>query len=154
MQAGKIEIRAPVETDRDAWEQLWQAYLEFYRSTLADEVTDLLWRRILDPGQDFRCRLAVDAQSGPVGLVHFFPHPHTWYPGPVCYLNDLFVSPRTRGGGIGEKLIRAVVDEARRQDWSEVYWLTQQDNAVARGLYDKLTGGADGFVAYTIALAE
>ncbi len=154
MNSSEIEIRAPSEADRGAWERLWQAYLEFYRSTLADEVTDLLWRRILDPEHDIRCRIAVDADAGPVGLVHFFPHLHTWYPGPVCYLNDLFVSPRTRGGGVGEKLIHAVVDEARRQDWSEVYWLTQHDNAVARGLYDKITGGADGFVAYTIAVKE
>ena len=154
MNSNEIEIRPPGAADRAAWDQLWQAYLAFYRSTLAAEVTDLLWARILDPEHDFHCRLAVGADAVPVGLAHFFPHPHTWYPGPVCYLNDLFVSPRNRGGGVGERLIRTVVDEARRQGWSEVYWLTQQDNSVARGLYDKVTGGADGFVAYTIAITD
>ena len=154
MNASEIEIRAPVQADRAAWERLWQAYLEFYRSTLADEVTGLLWSRILDPEHDIGCRLALDADTGPVGLVHFFPHLHTWYPDPVCYLNDLFVAPRNRGGGIGEKLIQAVIDEARGRGWKEVYWLTQNDNAVARGLYDKITGGADGFVAYTVAITD
>ena len=154
MDSSDIVIRPPVEADRKDWDDLWQAYLEFYNSSLADEVTDLLWSRILDREHDFDCRLAVAANDGAVGLVHFFPHPHTWYPQPVCYLNDLFVAPRIRGGGIGQMLIQAVIDEARRHRWSEVYWLTQHDNRVARGLYDKLTGGADGFVAYTIAIAE
>jgi hypothetical protein len=40
----------------------------------------------------------------------------------------------------------------QQRGWSEVYWHTQQHNTVARGLYDKLTGGTDGFVNYTIAV--
>ncbi len=39
------------------------------------------------------------------------------------------------------------------QGWSEVYWHTQNHNSVARGLYDKITGGTDGFVNYTIDVA-
>ncbi len=84
--------------------------------------------------------------------MQYFPHPHTWYQGPICYLNDLFVDPEVRGGGIGRQLIEAVVDEARRHGWSEVYWMTHNDNTVARGLYDRITGGSDGFVTYSIPL--
>ena len=154
MDSSEIDIRPPVEADRAAWDRLWQAYLEFYRSSLADEVTDLLWSRILDPEHDFHCRLAVAANHGAVGLVHFFPHAHSWYEQRVCYLNDLFVSPELRGGGIGAALIGAVVETARQRGWAEVYWHTQQHNSVARGLYDKITGGTDGFVNYTIALTN
>ena len=45
-----------------------------------------------------------------------------------------------------------MVDEAREQNWAEVYWHTQQHNQVARGLYDKITGGTDGFVNYAIVM--
>ncbi len=86
--------------------------------------------------------------------MHFFPHANTWQENRVCYLNDLFVSSEIRGGGIGEALIEAVVDEARAQNWAEVYWLTQEHNTVARGLYDKVTGGSDGFVTYLIDVAS
>ena len=99
---------------------------------------------------EIQCRFAVDEADRPIGLVHFFPHAHTWYFERVCYLNDLFVRPEIRGGGIGAKLIDTVIDEARAQGWSEVYWLTQHHNQVARGLYDKITGGTDGFVTYTV----
>ena len=114
----------------------------------------MLWQRIHDPVHEIQCRLAEDKDGDLVGLVHFFPHAHTWYANPVCYLNDLFVLPGIRGGGIGKMLIEAVVEEARQQDWSEVYWHTQQHNSVARGLYDKITGGTDGFVNYTIEVAS
>lgn len=153
MTSAQYQIRSASAADRAQWAPLWQGYLEFYESSLPQEITDLLWQRILDPEHEIQCRLAEDDDGRLVGLVHFFPHAHTWFADPVCYLNDLFVLPGIRGGGIGKMLIEAVVDEARRRDWSEIYWHTQHHNSVARGLYDKLTGGTDGFVNYTIEVA-
>ena len=148
-------IRTVSKTDRDQWLQLWQGYLEFYQSELDQTLTDLLWQRILDPNHHIQARVAVREDDGSLlGLAHFFPHAHTWYDHDVCYLNDLFVSPQIRGSGIGQDLIDAVVDESRRRGWAELYWQTQNDNAVARGLYDKVTGGADGFVSYCIDLSK
>ena len=146
-------IRSPQATDRTNWQELWRGYLEFYHARLPAAVSDELWRRLLDPADSIRGCVA-DADGELLGLVHYFPHPHTWYPNPVCYLNDLFVCPAARGSGIGAALIQAVVDAARQQGWAEVYWHTQRDNAVARGLYDRLTGGTDGFVNYTIDLSK
>lgn len=147
-------IRPANESDRRQWDTLWQGYLRFYESSLTDEVTDILWQRILDPAHEIQCRVAERGPGDLVGLVHFFPHAHTWYAKPVCYLNDLFVLPDIRGAGIGRMLIEAVVEAARRQQWAEVYWHTQSHNATARGLYDKITGGTDGFVNYTIDVAR
>jgi GNAT superfamily N-acetyltransferase len=130
MKSTTYQIRPATAADRAQW----------------DPVTDLLWQRILDPAHEIECRLAAAADASLAGLVHYFPHAHTWYANPVCYLNDLFVLPGIRGGGIGKLLIEAVADEAKQRGWSEVYWHTQQHNTVARGLYDKLTGGTDGFV--------
>jgi len=150
MTTTNYSIRPAGSRDRAQWDPLWQAYLEFYQSRLPQEVTDLLWQRLLDPAHEIQCRLAVAPGGNLVGLAHFFPHTHTWCANPVCYLNDLYVLPDTRGCGIGKKLIEAVVEEAGRRQWAEVYWQTQHHNSVARGLYDKLTGGTDGFVIYSI----
>lgn len=154
MSSPQYSIRPASAEDRAQWDSLWQGYLAFYESGLADDVTDLLWQRILDPAHQIQCRVAVTDNGKLVGLVHFFPHTHTWYANPVCYLNDLFVAADIRGGGIGKLLIDAVVDEARLQGWTEIYWHTQSHNSVARGLYDKITGGTDGFVNYTIDMAQ
>ncbi|RLA11991.1 MAG: GNAT family N-acetyltransferase, partial [Gammaproteobacteria bacterium] len=47
-------------------------------------------------------------------------------------------------------LIKAVTDEAKKQNWAEVYWHTKEHNSVARGLYDNITGGTDGFIVYRV----
>jgi len=154
MSSNDHQLRCALDSDREQWDELWRGYISFYQSSLSAEVTDLLWQRIHDPADEIQCRVAAASDGNLLGLVHFFPHAHTWYANPVCYLNDLFVRPQIRGGGIGAGLIEAVVVEARLQGWAEVYWHTQQDNKVARGLYDKVTGGTDGFVNYTIDLAD
>ena len=154
MPTDDYQIRFIDKSEHDQWDRLWQGYLVFYKSTLPSEVTDLLWQRICDPENEIQCRVAVSATGELVGLVHFFPHAHTWYAKQVCYLNDLFVLPEIRGAGLGQRLIEAVVEEGRKQGWAEVYWLTQTENQVARGLYDKVTGGSDGFVNYVIDLSN
>ena len=154
MTSPDYQVRPATESDRSQWNPLWQGYLEFYQSSLADEITDLLWQRIMDPAHEIQCRVAASDDDNLVGMVHFFPHTHTWYAQPVCYLNDLFVLPGIRGAGVGKLLIDAVIDVARQQEWAEVYWHTQSRNSVARGLYDKITGGTDGFVNYTIDVAR
>jgi GNAT superfamily N-acetyltransferase len=154
MTTDDYQIRCALDSDREQWDELWQGYIRFYESTLIAEVTDLLWQRIHDPTHEIQCRVATASDGTLLGLVHFLPHAHTWYADPVCYLNDLFVRPQIRGSGLGAELIEAVIVEAKRQGWAEVYWHTQHNNTVARGLYDKIAGGTDGFVNYTIDLSN
>lgn len=153
MENAEIQIREITAEDKEQWLPLWLAYIEFYESSMPAGTTEYLWQSFLNPEKAIYCRVAVKNQKL-IGLVHYFPHPHTWYQTPVCYLNDLFVSPDIRGSGAGEALIQAVITQAKQQGWAEVYWLTQQSNQVARGLYDKITGGTDGFVTYTLDISK
>ena len=73
-----------------------------------------------------------------VGLVHFIFHPHNWRLEDVCYLQDLYVDPAYRGGGIGRSLISAVYAAADANETPSVYWLTQNFNQTARRLYDTI----------------
>ena len=151
----KYDIRLVRESEKSAWNKLWQAYLVFYESSLPDNLTDTIWQRVHAKDNALQCRVAENPENGElVGLVQFFPHQTTWNINPVCYLNDLYVNPDIRGGGIGAALIKAVEDEATSQGWEEVYWLTQEHNKVARGLYDKITGGTAGFVNYAIDMTK
>jgi GNAT superfamily N-acetyltransferase len=67
----------------------------------------------------------------------------------VCYLEDLFVAPSTRGHGVGTALIEWLRNAMRAEGWARVYWMTKSDNLPARRLYDRFTQ-ADGFVRYVI----
>ena len=137
--------------DGDAWLPLWAAYLTFYEHELSAEQTALTFARLTDPEFPVHGALAVDDSGRAVGLVHWMAHPSTWSDGPYCYLEDLYVDPDVRGGGLGRALIATVTDWARDAGCSQVYWLTQSHNETARALYNKLAEDT-GFVHYAIEL--
>ncbi|MEK1932119.1 MAG: GNAT family N-acetyltransferase, partial [Pararhizobium sp.] len=54
------------------------------------------------------------------------------------YLQDLYADPDVRGQGIGRALIEAVYARAETAGAPKVYWMTQEFNATARLLYDRI----------------
>lgn len=136
--------------DRPAWDALWQGYLTFYEAEVPAEVSEATFQRIL-ADEHIHGALARDDQGHPVGLVHWLTHPATWTTKVYCYLEDLFVAPEARGHGVGESLIAHVRDWARVFGATKVYWLTANDNATARSLYDRVATST-GFVHYEIEL--
>jgi GNAT superfamily N-acetyltransferase len=143
-------IAAITDADRADWLPLWDDYLVFYVSTLAPEVTDDVFARIVDD-VDLHGAIARDEHGAAVGIVHWLFHPSTWSTSTYCYLEDLFVAPGTRGSGIGRALIAHVRERAATAGAHKVYWLTQETNATARALYDRVATDT-GFVHYEIAL--
>lgn len=145
------QIHPIAESDRDDWLPLWQGYLVFYETQLSDAQTRLTFARVTDPDQAVHGAIARDDEGRAVGIVHWLTHASTWSDGPYCYLEDLFVAPHAREGGVGRMLIQAVVDWARSAGCSQVYWLTQAHNTTARALYDRVADDM-GFVQYSISL--
>ena len=131
-------------SDREAWAELWTAYLRFYKTSLPPEIFDHAWARL----QDGRLHGRGAYNDGRlVGITHFLFHDSAWTLRPVCYLQDLFVDPAQRGTGCGRALIQAVAAAAREAGSPRLYWLTQEDNAVARRLYDRVARYS-GFIRY------
>lgn len=145
----ELDIRAPGPDDFRGWKHLWDQYLVFYETQLPDGHAEDVWGRIQDPEDPIECLVAADGETL-VGFTHFLPHADTWDARPICYLQDLLVEREFRSVGIGRALVEAVVDRARSRGWSRVYWQTADDNATARVLYDRLTGGATGFIVYDL----
>ena len=141
-------ISALTAADRDDWLPLWRGYLAFYEATLSDDVTDATFARLV-AGEGLHGAIARDAEGTAVGIVHWVLHPATWSRGPYCYLEDLFVSPSSRGTGVGRALIGHVRDAAAAAGAAKVYWLTHESNATARTLYDRVAD-LTGFVHYQI----
>lgn len=133
-----ITIRQFEDSDKAAWLELWQGYLTYYKTTIADAVTEETWARLLDADSGIYGLCAVDEDGALLGLVHFLYHPVTWSNLPRCYLEDLFTTRRARGRGVGRALIEAVYSAADAHGSDQVYWLTQDFNKTARSLYDKV----------------
>lgn len=129
------------------WLPLWQGYLEFYKSSLASEITDIVFNRLCDPDEKNMGGFLAFEGDRAIGLVHYIVHRGTWSVNDVCYLEDLFVDPNVRGGGVGRALINAVADFAREEDHRHVYWQTQKTNERAQILYEKMAGTSE-FIVY------
>lgn len=130
-------IRPPNPNDRSQWLVLWQGYLRFYRQRLPAEITDFAFTRLVDEKTQ-PYGLVAEQDGKLAGFAHYLFHPSTWSSTRVCYLEDLFVDPTSRGAGVGRALIAAVYAAADREKASSVYWMTQEFNSEGRALYDTL----------------
>ncbi len=134
-----VRVRRLEARDKPLWTALFKGYIAFYKATVADDVIEGTWQRLMGGEPDFHIALvAVDQQDAPVGLAHVLFHRSTWSPTWYCYLEDLFVDPAARAKGIGRALIEATYAEADARGCTRTYWSTQEFNYRARGLYDQL----------------
>jgi GNAT superfamily N-acetyltransferase len=136
--------------DRAGWEPLARGYKEFYKTETSGAEYDAAWSRILARGDVFGIGAKVEGKL--VGIAHYLFHASAWADR-VCYLQDLFVAPEARGQGIARALIEAVAEAAREGNAARCYWHTQERNATARALYDRV-GRFKGFIRYDYPLAE
>ena len=127
----------------DGWSRLFRGYAEFYRWPTSDEHQRQIWRWIHDEKTvEALVAVRVDGDGNeigdPVGLAHL----REWVRplrGVVCgYLDDLYVDPATRGGGVVDALFAEMNRIGRDRGWAIVRWTTADDNYRARGAYDKI----------------
>ncbi|MEP2642151.1 GNAT family N-acetyltransferase [Roseobacter sp.] len=146
-QHSRVSVRPLRADDKTQWAALWTAYLAYYETSRPTAHFDLYFDRLLgDDPQDFTALVAqVDGRL--VGLTHFLFHRHGWSDENVCYLQDLYADPAVRGQGVGRALIEAVYAAADTAGAPGVYWLTQDFNATARKLYDRI-GVKTPFIKY------
>ena len=130
--------------DRERWEQLFRGYIEFYGRSLPDGAYDRAWSEFLSGARMH----ALGARLGGslVGIAHFFIHANTSGPD-VCYLQDLFTAPESRGRGAATALIESIAGWAREQGCMRLYWSTHEANATARRVYDRVAQNR-GFIRY------
>ncbi len=131
-------IRPLRASDEAEWRRLWTGYLEFYEASVPEEVYQTTFARLLgDDPHDFY-GLIAEQDGKSIGLTHYLFHRHCWRVENVIYLQDLYVDPAARGTGAGRALIEAVYAAGDAAGCSSVYWLTQDFNATARQLYDRV----------------
>lgn len=145
-----ISVRDAVAADAAAWHRMWLANGVHHGSSMTAAEVAELWRRILDPAQPVAVLVCA---VGPelVGFATYVVHPHTFSSRMVGYLEDLWVEPAARGGGIGRRLIEALAARGRALGWRRLYWHCDADNVAVRALYDRIARRTK-HVRYDIAL--
>jgi GNAT superfamily N-acetyltransferase len=130
--------------DRAAWQPLAEGYKRFYNTAVTPAEYDTCWRRLMEGDGVFGLGGFVDGHL--VGIAHYLFHTSAWAR-ENCYLQDLYVDEAARGQGVAAALIEAVAQAARERQAARYYWLTQDSNARARALYDRVAQHK-GFIRY------
>ena len=139
-----MQIAPLTAEDRDQWERLARGYKDFYKTPTTGAEFATAWQRLLAQDGIFGLGAMVDGEL--VGIAHYLFHTTVWAP-TSCYLQDLFTAPAARGKGVARALIEAVAVVAQQHGAARYYWMTQDHNAVARALYDKVAQNR-GFIRY------
>ena len=142
-------VRYLEETDREAWNRLWDGYCEFYEKEMPADVTANTWDRLIDGENEEFFGLVAERDGVVIGIANCIVHGTTWAISSRCYLNDLFVDPAARGSGAGRAMIQFLQNLGAEKDWDKIYWLTAETNATASWLYDQFAP-ASGFIQYSI----
>lgn len=142
-----IEIRRAVEAD---WQQLRAIRLQSlqqeplaYSSTYEREIAfpEEIWRQRINDAAQF---LAAD-DGTVIGTATGFVDPATPR---IVILVAMYVSPSARGAGVGERLVRAVIEHARAEGARQVRLHVVESNHVAERLYVRC-----GFVPTGVTMA-
>ena len=147
----RVSVVPVTSAHRPRWEILYAGYAAFYRVEQTPEMRETVWNWLMDPAREVWGLVALDGAADPIGLTHFrtFARPLSATTG--LFLDDLFVDPGQRGGGIADALIGAVADRGREMGCSVVRWITAENNYRARGVYDRLATRTP-WVTYDIKL--
>ena len=149
--ASDIEVRDLTGADRAHWDPLWREYLEFYEQELEDEVTEVVFQRIVDPDWPTQRGYVALYRGDVMGFAHVLLHPSTRSSQDDCFLEDLYISPKARGNGLGRAILEALTEQGCDVGWRRIHWLADQDDEIVRELYDDL-GTATGQGGYQIEL--
>jgi len=82
--------------------------------------------------------LVAERDSAIVGYALYFFTYSTFLARPSLYLEDLFVHPAARGGGVGERFMRALAKEAERRGCGRFEWTVLDWNVDAQKFYRRL----------------
>jgi len=140
---GKLVIRAakPRDTKR-VWELLQG--LAVYEK-LEDRVTgsaQRLARHLFGPRKIVDC-LVADEGGSLIGHAMYYLIYSSFRAQPMMWLEDLFVEPGRRGGGVGRALLHAVAAEAKRSGCWRLSWAVLEWNQPAIGFYESLGARLD-----------
>lgn len=134
--------------DETAWRDLYRGYADFYKVPMNDTILAATWSWLMDEWHPLEGLLASQGAEA-IGFAHFRTQPKPLLGEDAGFLDDLFVQPANRGAGAARLLINELATIARARGWKSVRWITAEDNAVARRLYDQVSS-ATSWVTYEL----
>ncbi len=132
---------------------LMRAYCDFYKVDPSDDALLALSRALIgDPELEGVQFLARDGEGRAAGFATLFWSWDTTEASRIGTMNDLYVAPVARGGGLAERLIGECLSRCAARGASRLQWLTAPDNLRAQAVYDRVGGVRAPWQIYELAV--
>ena len=128
-------IRSVTANDRAQWESLWQESVD---GALRQDVVEHSFHAITDKTGAINALVAEDEEGRIIGLLHYVVHPVAGCIQPVCYMQDLYVSPDARRQGVAKALVQELEQTAAANQYDRIYWLLDKANEGAKDFYQNI----------------
>jgi GNAT superfamily N-acetyltransferase len=146
-----VEIRPARTEEVEEMLPLIRAYCQFYETEPDDDGLRKMFETLISDPSQGAVFLARDGGTA-VGFATLDWKWSSLKAARIGYLEDLFVDPEARGGGIADALIRACAERCRELDMPALQWLTAPDNRRAQRVYDRTGAQADTYMEYDLEL--
>lgn len=141
------------EEDLDDLVPLMRAYCDFYGVASDDARLVAMSRALIDdPVREGVQLIARDAERRAVGFATVFWTWSTLRAARVGVMNDLFVDPAARGGGVAEALIAECAERCRARGARSLGWQTAKDNLRAQAVYERVGATRAEWVDYSLSV--
>jgi len=126
----KIDIR---KAEPEDFEEIYSLIIEFATFIKTPEKVVTTPSQMINDKDYFNCFIVVD-KNKVVGFATYFIAYYSWT-GKTVYLDDLYVSEKYRGLGIGNKLLDKVIETAKCENCKKVKWQVSNWNEKAIEFY-------------------
>jgi len=135
METQNIFVRRASLADVDLVAPLFDAYRQFYEQTPDLALAREFLRERLEREQSV-IFLALRPDGSAVGFTQLYPSFSSASAQRIFILNDLFVDPAARHGGVGQRLLDAAADFGRSAGAIRLTLSTAHTNTAAQALYE------------------
>ena len=152
METQNIFVRRASLADLDLVVPLFDAYRQFYEQTPDLALAREFLRERLERDQSV-IFLALRSAGSAVGFTQLYPSYSSASARRIFILNDLFVDPAARRGGVGRRLLDAAAEFGRSAGAVRLTLSTAHSNSAAQALYESQGWRRDEvFRSYHLAL--
>ncbi|GJF09347.1 GCN5 family N-acetyltransferase [Mycolicibacterium cyprinidarum] len=144
------DIAVVGEADLPELMPMLRSYCDFYRVDPSDEKLAELSRTLIANPAEGRQLIARDSTGTPLGFATIFWTWQTLYAARVGVLNDLYVTPQSRGTGTGRALISQCLQLCHERGAAKLVWETAPDNLAAQRLYDGIGAEKSSWFTYEL----
>jgi GNAT superfamily N-acetyltransferase len=149
--ADGVEIRDARPDEAEELLPLMRAYCDFYEASPPDQGL-LEMARILMTDPEEGAMFIARAGGKAVGFATLDWKWSSLKAAKLGYLEDLYVVPDARGGGIADALIEACAERCRQRGAPAMQWQTAPDNHRAQAVYERTGAEADTYLEYDLGL--